>query len=165
MKTIVSLAACVVGLLAAGCAAPTVVDSRDADVKAVRDLEAAWNKDTALKDADKWASYFADDAAVLMPNEPLITGREKARDALKGMLADPNFAVTFQPTRVEASKGGDLAYTVGSYSMRMSDPKTKTPMTDKGKYVTVYRKQGDGSWKAVADMFNSDLPLPGTPTQ
>ena len=153
-----------IGLLvmAAGCAAPAATDTREADAKAVRDLEAAWNRDAALKDADKWASYFADDAAILMPNEPIINGREKAKDAIKGMLADPNFAVTFQPTRAEASMGGDLAYTVGTYSMTMTNPADKKPLTDKGKYVTVYKKQADGSWKAVADTFNSDMQMPGS---
>jgi ketosteroid isomerase-like protein len=38
----------------------------------------------------------------------------------------------------------------------MTNPKTKKPATDKGKYLTVYEKQADGSWKAVADTFNSD---------
>ena len=42
----------------------------------------------------------------------------------------------------------------------MTNPKTKKPVTDKGKYVTVYKKQADGSWKAVADILNSDMPLP-----
>ena len=40
--------------------------------------------------------------------------------------------------------------------MTMTNPKTKKPMTDKGKYLTVYAKQTDGSWKAVADTYNSD---------
>jgi len=40
--------------------------------------------------------------------------------------------------------------------MTVTDPKTKQPITDKGKYLTVYMKQPDGSWKAVADTFNSD---------
>ena len=44
--------------------------------------------------------------------------------------------------------------------MTMTDPKAKKPVTDKGKYVTVYKKQADGSWKAVADIMNSDMPLP-----
>ncbi len=46
-------------------------------------------------------------------------------------------------------------YSVGTYSMTVSD-RDKKPVTDKGKYVTVYKKQADGSWKAVHDMWNSD---------
>ena len=64
--------------------------------------------------------------------------------------------MTFQFTKVMASKGGDMVYTQGTYTMTMTNPKTKKPMTDKGKYLTVYTKQTDGSWKAVADTYNSD---------
>jgi hypothetical protein len=42
--------------------------------------------------------------------------------------------------------------------MTMTDPKTKKPMTDKGKYLTIFTKQSDESWKAIADTFNSDSP-------
>jgi ketosteroid isomerase-like protein len=54
-----------------------------------------------------------------------------------------------------------MVYTVGTYSLTASDPKNKKPVTDKGKYMTVYKKQADGTWKAVADSINSDLPAPG----
>jgi ketosteroid isomerase-like protein len=37
--------------------------------------------------------------------------------------------------------------------------------TDKGKYVTIWRKQPDGSWKVVEDMFNSDIPMLAAPNQ
>lgn len=75
------------------------------------------------------------------------------------LFADPNFTLTFASTRTVASKGGDMAYSQGTYSMTMTDPKTKKPVTDKGKFMTVYAKQPDGSWKAVADTYNSDAPM------
>ena len=75
-------------------------------------------------------------------------------------MDDPNFSLTFATTRADVAKSGDLGYTVGAYTMTMSDPKTKKSITDKGKYVTAYKKQADGTWKAVADMDSSDLPLP-----
>jgi len=56
-----------------------------------------------------------------------------------------------------ASKSDDMAYLQGTYTM--TDPMTKKPMTDKGKYLTVFTKQPDGSWKAIADAFNSDPPM------
>ena len=136
----------------------TVPDTRGADIKAVKGVEAAWVKDIATKDADKFASYYSDDASLLMPNAPIVNGRENIRAALKPMLADPNFALTFQSTRAEGSKGGDFVYTVGTYSMTVSSPKDKTTVADKGKYLTVFKKQPDGNWKAVADMISSDMP-------
>jgi uncharacterized protein (TIGR02246 family) len=135
-------------------------DTREADVKAVKDLEIAWVKDAAAKDPDRFAGYYADDASLLMPGQPVVTGKAAILPVARQMLADPNFALTFQSTRVEASKGGDMVYSQGSYNMTMSDEKTKKPVNDKGKYLTVFKKQADGSWKAVADMINSDGATP-----
>jgi len=136
----------------------TVPDTRDADVKAVKGVEAAWVEDIATKDVDKFAGYYSDDASLLMPNAPIINGKDNIKAALKPMLADPKFALTFQSTRADASKGGDFVYTVGTYSMTVSRPNDKTAATDKGKYLTVFKKLADGSWKAVADMISSDMP-------
>jgi ketosteroid isomerase-like protein len=71
-------------------------------------------------------------------------------------MSDPNFSLNFQSTRAMASKSGDMVYSQGTYTMTATNPKTKKPVTDHGKYLTVYTKQADGSWKAVADTFNSD---------
>ena len=153
-----SLFACI-GLFALGAACTrTVPDTREADIKAVKGVEAAWVEDIATKDVDKFAGYYSDDASLLMPNAPIINGKDSIKAALKPMLADPNFALTFQSTRAEASKGGDFVYTIGTYSMTTSRPNGKTAATDKGKYLTVFKKQADGSWKAVADMISSDMP-------
>ncbi len=60
------------------------------------------------------------------------------------------------PTKVEASRGGDLGYSIGTYELTTYDP-TGKPVTDCSKYVAVWKKQADGNWKAVADIFNSML--------
>jgi uncharacterized protein (TIGR02246 family) len=145
-------------LLTAGCSnAPTPPpDTRAADLQAVKDVEAAWVKDAATKDADKWASYFTDDGSGLYPGAATLNGKAAIKAAMASIFADPKFSLTFQSTRAIASKGGDMVYSEGTYTMTMTDPKTKKPMTDKGKYLTIYTKQPDGSWKAIADTFNSD---------
>ena len=148
--------------LAAGCSpkppAPPP-DTRAADVQAVKDVQAAWIKDTATKDADKWASYFTDDASGLYPGAATLEGKDAIKAAMAKDFADKNFSLTFQPTKVTASKGGDMVYSQGTYSETMTNPKTKKPKTETGKYLTVYMKQADGNWKAVADTYNSDSPM------
>ena len=152
------LLACVVLFALMTACSSNVPTSQKADVAAVRSVEAAWVKDIAAKDVDKFASYYSDDASLLMPNEMMITGKDNIKAALKPMLADPNFALTFHSTRGEASKSGEFVYVIGTYSMTTSSPRDQKPVTDQGKYLTIFRKQADGSWKAVADMVNSDLP-------
>ena len=140
-----------------------MADTHDADVSALKATEAAWVKDAATKDVDKWVAHYTDDASVLIPDTPILTGKEAIRGGLKAMMSDPNFALTFGATKVDAAKSGDLGYTQGTYSMTTSHPKTKAPMTEKGKYLTVYRKQADGTWKAVEDTFMADAPPPPAP--
>jgi len=149
------------GLLALTVAcSSTPPDTREADAKAVRDRDVAWSNDMASRDIDKIVRYYAPNAALLVPNVPAIVGKDAIRSALKPLVDDPNFSLTFQPTTVEASKGGDFVYTQGTYSQTNTDPKnSKKTVSDKGKYVEVWRKQADGNWLAVEDMINSDLPF------
>lgn len=133
-------------------------DTHDADVKAINDLEAQWNKDYAARDGDKIESYYAADAVLMAPGEPAMNGREAIHAGIKEMLSDQALTLQFQPTRVDVAKSGDLAYTWGKYQMTMTDPATKKTMNDHGGYVTTYRKQEDGRWKAVADIATSEVP-------
>jgi ketosteroid isomerase-like protein len=43
--------------------------------------------------------------------------------------------------------------------MTMTNPNTKKAAPDKGKYLTVFKKQSDGTWKAMEDMVSSDGPM------
>jgi uncharacterized protein (TIGR02246 family) len=159
-KTLSIACAALAAMMCACSNAPAPMpDTRDADMRAVKDVEAAWLKDTAGKDPEKFASYFADDGAALYPGAPTLNGRQAIRSAMVPYMADPNFSLNFQSTHMEASKGGDMIYSYGTYTMTMTDPKTEKPRNDKGKYLTVYRKQADGSWKAGADTFNSDTAM------
>ena len=156
----VSLMGCLaLAAISPGCSSappPPPPDTRSADIQAVKDLEAAWLKDAGTKDADKFASYFAEDASGLYPGSPTLNGKAAIKAWAAPFMTDPNFSLNFQSARVTAAKGGDMVYSQGTYTMTMSDPKTKKPMNDKGKYLTIYMKQADGNWKVVADTFNSD---------
>src|SRR5208282_1567810 len=95
---IVSLALVALGV---GCSNPPPApppDTRPADVQAVKDVEAAWLKDTATKDADKFVSYFAEDASALYPGAGILNGKEAIKGAMAPLFADPNFALTCQST-------------------------------------------------------------------
>ena len=147
--------------LTTACTQAPPPDTHDADLLALKDTEAAWSKVMAAKDFEKSMSYYADDASLLISNAPAINGKDAIRAGFKPMFDDPNFALNFQGSRSEIAKSGDLGYTQGTYTLTLTDPKTKKPFTDKGKYLTTYKKQADGSWKVEADIFNSDLPAAG----
>jgi len=135
-------------------------DTREADAKAIRELESAWTKDINSHDAAKWAAYYADDAVLMIPGMKPMKGKAAILDGLKPFSADPNLSLNFTANTVEVAKSGDLAVTQGNYTMTMTDPVSKNKMTDTGTYETTFKKQADGSWKVVFDANVSDVPPP-----
>jgi len=136
--------------------------SPSTDEAALRKLDEEWSKAAGTRDVDKTISYYTDDAVVMPPNIPTITGKEATRDFWKSMLGSPSFSGGWKATKVEVARSGDLAYVSGTYEFNDKDDSGK-PLTDKGKFLEVWKKQSNGNWKCVADMFNSDLPavVPG----
>jgi uncharacterized protein (TIGR02246 family) len=129
-----------------------------ADEKAVRDSEAASAKDWQAKDPDKITSHYAPDAVLMLTNLPAAKGSDAIKSVVSPTLKDPHMSLTFSPTLVVLSKQDDLAYVQGVYTMTYSEPKTGSTLIERGKYLTVYKKQDDGSWKIVEDMSNADAP-------
>ena len=125
--------------------------------QAIRDLDAKWSAAAGAKDVDKTVSYYAEGAVVMPPNASAATTTEAIRSAWKEMLTSPGAAISWKATKVEVATSGDLAYVSGTYEERMTDASGKT-VNDRGKYLEVWEKQADGTWKVVADIWNSDLP-------
>ena len=147
-------------LLSLSTACQTQATSTSADETALRKLDEEWSRSAGSKDVDKTISYYSDDAVVMPPNIPTLTGKESIQTLWKSMLSSPDFSGGWKATKVEVARSGDLAYVSGNYEFNEKDNSGK-PITDKGKYLEVWKKQADGSWKCVADMFNSDQPAVG----
>src|SRR5207247_4651726 len=156
MKTKLILSGC--AALSALTVAGTVsaADTKSAIEQALRDLDAKWSAAAGAKDVDKTVSYYAEDAMVMPPNAAAATTKEAIRSAWKEMLTTPGSAISWKATKVEVAKAGDLAYVSGTYEETMTDASGK-PVNDRGKYVEIFKKQADGTWKVVADIWNSDL--------
>ena len=120
----------------------------------LRDLDEQWSKAAAAKDVDKTVSYYSEDAVVMPPNAPRATTKEAIRAIWKDLLTDAS--ISWKTKEVEVAQSGDIGYTSGTYEVTMTDP-TGTPVRDRGKYLEVWKKQADGTWKCVMDMWNSDL--------
>ncbi len=143
-----------------GVAAAAVCLAADTQTEqALRDLDARWSAAAGVKDVDKTVSYYAESAVVMPPNASAATTNESIRSAWKEMLTTPGAAISWKATKVEVAKSGDLACVSGTYEEAMTDASGK-PVQDHGKYVEIFKKQADGTWKVVADIWNSDLPVP-----
>ena len=149
--------------LATSCQTKTAADTPGTDETALRNLDTEWSKAAGARNVDQTVSYYAADAVVMPPNIPALNTKEAIRGLWQSMLGSPGFSGGWTPTRVDVARSGDLAYVTGNYEFTEKDA-GGAPMTDKGKYLEVWKKQADGSWKCVVDMFSSDLPIAAPPS-
>ena len=141
----------------AATAAPPVVDvaavRQTIDQANAKASDAFQRGDTAVL-----FSFYDSDIAVLMAGQPTLRGKAEVTSSLAKMFAGTKFSdVKFSTSTVDV--GGDYAIETGTYEMTVTEP-GKKPVPDKGKYLTVWKKQADGSWKIYRDMPNSDGPPP-----
>jgi ketosteroid isomerase-like protein len=134
---------------------PPPPDTRAADEAAIRAASAEWAKVAAAKDLEKTLSYYAEGASMFPPNAPIVTGPEARRKAWTTLLSPAELVFANAATKVEAARSGDLAYETGTFEESFKDEAGK-PVRVIGKYVVVWKKQPNGQWKALVDIFNTD---------
>jgi uncharacterized protein (TIGR02246 family) len=143
--------------LAIGCEKPPA-DTRAQDERAIRAADAAALQGAQTKDVDRAVANYAADASWLPPNAPAVSGKDAIRSGWSRLMASPGFDIEWQIDKMEVARAGDIAYTLYTYQLSTQGPDGRTA-SDRGKAMAVWKKQQDGTWKVVADTFNSDLPV------
>ena len=133
--------------------AASVPGLSDADRDALRQNEDAFAKAANSQNFAAAASMYAIEASIMPPNGGAVNGR----DAIQKWMASFPPMSDFKLDIVEMDGRGDLAYIRGNYSLKMTPPGAAST-ADRGKFIEIWRKQPDGSWKIKCDIFNSDLP-------
>jgi len=110
----------------------------------------AFDAATAAQGVKGFASFLAEDVATLRPDKPIITGKDAMTALWTPLLSNPSLTIRWKPLKASLSGGGDLGYTVGTYEITSKDEQG-THVVATGKYVTIWRKQGDSSWKVAFD--------------
>lgn len=138
---------------AAGCA-PKADTAKD--VAAIKAMNDAWGQAATRGDAATLIGQFADDSFRLFPHMPIVAGKEAIARNI-GATVD-RYLVEETDLVDDVQVVGDLAYARGTYAWKAT-PKVsgQAVVDDKGKFVTIYRRQADGAWKAVLDAPSSDL--------
>ncbi len=137
---------------------PAAPDTRAAaDEALIRKADMDWVNAAKSKKVDDWVAFYADDAVVLPPNDKTASTKNGVRKASGDLLGLPGLAISWTPTKIEVARAGDIAYDYGTYELSFNDAAGK-PITDRGKYVEIWKKQADGNWKVIVDTWSSDAP-------
>jgi uncharacterized protein (TIGR02246 family) len=120
-----------------------------------------WNKQFSAamitNDRAKMLSFYADDAYSLPSYSPMLVGKKAIENSMN-MDENSDMKITsFKFNTKDLWISGDQMCEVGTYDLSMTMGKSAKTTVDHGKYLTIYQKQKDGSWKIKADMWNTDL--------
>jgi ketosteroid isomerase-like protein len=148
--------------LTSACSPPAATDTRAADEAAIRALDEQWSATAGKNDLNGTVAFYSNDAVLLPPNAPIAKDQKSIRESWAGLLSE-NTSLSWTVSKVEAAKSGELAYLYGAYRLSFKDPKGGPAVNDLGKMVEIWKKQPDGGWKCIVDVFNSDLPIPAAP--
>lgn len=145
-----------VALLAVELPAATAATPPASPADALADADRAFARDAHARGLDGWMEWFADDSTVFPGSKPPVRGKAEVRAFYESIRFDPR-TLDWTPLRGELAASGELGYTYGTWEFRKEGKVVGT-----GKYMTIWRKQKDGSWKVEADI-GSDDPPPAPP--
>lgn len=131
------------------------------------ELEARFARDVAARGGAGFAAWFADDGVALGNGKAPLVGKVAIQNS--ATWTPQQYQLTWTPTDGMMGPSGDMGYTWGHYEGHSKDA-NGNPVTTSGRYMTVWRREKDGSWKVVLDAGADEPPtggdcckLPATP--
>jgi uncharacterized protein (TIGR02246 family) len=158
-RIIALVGAATITLFLGGCAKSNggnAAASVDSVKQAIKADETKWNQQFKSRDTEALVGHYADDAFFFTTGVAPADGSTAIRQVYANAATDPAFEVQFASDKIDVAGSGDLAYARGKFSEKYTDKKTGKVMSGSGSYITVYKKQTDGSWKAVEDFASLD---------
>ncbi|MCL4833011.1 MAG: SgcJ/EcaC family oxidoreductase [Caldilineaceae bacterium] len=113
-------------------------------------------------DADRWGALWVDDGVKYPPDGPMLEGKEAIVDNMSewmAMATANDVAITNHTVEV----AGDFAFAKGLFRADAQLKANGMPVVMDGKYMSIFQRQPDGSWKLYRDIFNSNVPPPAPP--
>ena len=122
------------------------------DLSTIQSSSHVFAKHMVARDFDALLKLYTHDAVLMPPNHPAVEGQ----DAMLAWLEAFPRASKFELSISDIGGYGDVAYVRGHASLTLQPEGAAGPVDEAMKYVEIRKKQVDGSWPIVVDIFNSD---------
>jgi len=152
--TRIAIPAALAALLTTACA-PSV--DHEAEVAALRAAATAYHEAASAKRADDVVALYDAEPIMVPPNAAMVDGLAGVQNYRFGFIETPGVELSFEIVRSEVSSSGDMGWTLslGEITIMRSEG---MPGRDRVRDFHTWKKQDDGSWKVVVDMWNSEMP-------
>lgn len=152
MRQVKVITAAALVALTVGCSDATI--DQEAESEALMELSREWSDYVSSGDLESSMDFWADDAVMLPPDFPILEGKEEIREYVEAAAEMPGFRISWEPISAHISAGGDMAYMIERNVTEFDGPDGNREIMH-GKVVTVWRRDGDGNWRNVVDMWNT----------
>jgi uncharacterized protein (TIGR02246 family) len=115
------------------------------------EADRAFDRATAERGVDGWVSFFAADARMVQSNGQVTQGHSAIRELMCPFFAGKTNSLRWNPDLADVARSGDLGYTSGVSKLKTRNAQGQEMERD-GRYVTIWRRQQDGQWRAVLDI-------------
>ncbi len=117
-------------------------------------IERRFAADSAKDTLAAYLTYVADDVRILREGIFPVVGKSSVEKAL---AASPG-TFTWTTLQAGAARSGEFGYTLGTYELKRAAEGDKASSVERGSFVRVWKKRGDGRWRVVLDIINAAPP-------
>lgn len=126
------------------------------DAEAIMQVWRIYERGIDASDLDLWLSLWDENGIQFPPDEAMHRGKAEIRAANVDFFPAYQMRMKISPQEIVVI--GDYAYSSGGYVLDFSERGSGEWTQVDGKFLTVLRRQADGSWKLWRDCFNSNPP-------
>jgi len=144
-------------VMAGGCGSGATIET-ESDLVSLRLAANTYHQAASTKDRAAVVALYDENALMVPPNADLVEELEGVQGYRFGFLETPGVELQFEILRAEISTSGDIGWTLSIGDITINNPEGP-PGRDIIRDFHTWKKQADGSWKVVVDMWNSELPI------
>ena len=144
-------------VMAGGCGSRATIET-ESDLASLRLAANTYHQAASAKDRAAVVALYDENALMVPPNADLVEKLEGVQGYRFGFLETPGVELQFEILRAEISTSGDIGWTLSIGDITINNPEGP-PGRDIIRDFHTWKKQTDGSWKVVVDMWNSELPI------
>jgi len=127
-----------------------------ADVEALNEEVRKYDDAISSGNLDGFVELFTDDAVQMPNNEPIIVGKDEIRSRAEENFTNNTLKLT--DTVEYTMVTGDWAFVRGNYTIVITPKEGGADVTEVGKWIAVYQRQSDNSWKLYSEIWNQNAP-------
>jgi ketosteroid isomerase-like protein len=126
----------------------------EADVSAVTAASRAWDEAYAAGDAARLVDRYDDAAVSMPPGLPALSTKAAIAADFKTFFASNS--ATHRTLDADRRISGEYAIERARYEAAITPKNGGATIKESGKHIVVYRRQANGAWKVLWEIWNSD---------